>query len=1484
MSILPICQKLKPKAIAANTAFTKKKNLELSMLTKPLSTPMPTLKVWRIAALILTALFIVGCGGSGVESGSNNLLTCNVPNVPNADGTACVAPPPIQCDAPTVPNETNDACVVGADPSLPLPVFFPADNQAVLYYNRAAVDADNSTTDPAYEGWRLHTWNNDECDAYADADTDWANGRQHTGIDPNYGAYWILDLKDNFDNCHNFIIHLGTDDAGKELGGSDFQASLVQDDETYVRMNFTLSGEPTLFEYPIMSLGPQPVDIEGFGAHWLDANTILWDVADTVSTVKLHYSANADLESSLEDGINGTSIALMPATLDENQTAKAENLAALQAWEGEWSLEDAKTVLTTQAVVGGYDSDGVLIAATGLQNAKVIDDIFTAGDEDANEASLGAVYSDTGIAVSVWAPTAQNVELLIYNDNKTLASRYTMTRDTNTGIWQFEGDMSLDRQLYRYEVTVFHPQTGAVEVLEVTDPYSVSLSTNGRFSRFVNLSDDDLKPEGWDTQNIPTLENPEDAVIYEGHVRDFSIRDMSTSEENRGKYLAFTEQNTAPVLHLQKLVEAGLNYFHVLPANDIATIDEDPTKTVGLFDTVADLCRINADAVVCEEENSATLLIDVYNSYDPLAEAAKAQQLTSDMRAIDGFNWGYDPHHFNAPEGSYASNAEGVERIVEMRAMIQALHEMGLRVALDVVYNHTNASGVFAKSVLDKVVPGYFHRYEIDTGDIVRETCCDDTEPRNVMMEKLMLDSLLMWTEHYKYDAFRFDIMSQASKETMLQLRNSVQALDEDNYFYGEGWTRIDRGYEQANQLNMAGTQIGTYNDRIREAIRQGNIFSPDSDALLSDQDKVKMSMIGTLQDYVLETSAGVASNTSNLGGYALDPADIINYVSKHDNETLWDQLNYTLPMDISLSERIRAQNVAIGIPLVSQGIPFLQMGGDLLRSKSMDRNTYDAGDWFNFVDFTYETNNWNVGLPLAEDNEVRWEEMGEFIYSPERDASMADIIFASDVFNELLAIRTESPLFRLTTAEDIIDRIGFHNIGSNQQKGLIAMSVDDGVASDADTDGEARADLDIQNDAIVVLVNTGYETKSISINTATGFSLHALQMNSSDEAVRGATFNEAEDGNGIFTVPALTIAVFVKPQSGAQGYGLSAYATSGAPDVVPYGETTPYLRGDMNGWTTDNPFIYKGEGVYEVAVALEGSTTYGFKFASEDWETVNFGAAEGDDAALVETEPKVLARTNNNLAFTPAISATYLFTINASDAESPVLSIVNEEPYVGTPVYIRGALNDWGTNNELEYQGGRTYIMTMDIEPGNYEFKVASEDWDTVNFGALSADDADRNVNVGQTTALARTNDNLLLTIEEADRYVFVFDVNDENNPTIGVYKEAYFGDTEVYVRGGMNGWGTTDLFTYQGEGEYTVDIELSVGSAEFKVASEDWNTVNLGNPNDAISNLVTPDQPKVLAFSNNNLVVEVTEPGLYEFKVSGPNGQSPTLTVSPK
>ena len=242
------------------------------------------------------------------------------------------------------------------------------------------------------------------------------------------------------------------------------------------------------------------------------------------------------------------------------------------------------------------------------------------------------------------------------------------------------------------------------------------------------------------------------------------------------------------------------------------------------------------------------------------------------------------------------------------------------------------------------------------------------------------------------------------------------------------------------------------------------------------------MGMAGTLADFVLNTSGGRATTASALGGYAKDPADIINYVSKHDNETLWDQLNYVLPESLTLHERVRAQNAGMGITLLSQGIPFLQMGGDMLRSKSMDRDSYDSGDWFNYVDFTMQTNNWNVGLPLAEKNEARWSEMGQFVSSPERAASMTEIELAAEVFKEFLTIRQTSPLFRLTTAEEIMQRVGFHNLGTRQQVGLIAMSIDDGYNSEAET---LLTDIDVNYDAVMVMVNAGYEEKTLSVNTA---------------------------------------------------------------------------------------------------------------------------------------------------------------------------------------------------------------------------------------------------------------------------------------------------------------------------------------------------------------------------------------------------------------
>ncbi len=1443
--------------------------------------------------IMLSALVLSGCGGSDVVSG-RVALTCDVPNIPNSAGTECVPPPPIQCTPPTVPNETNDACVVGFNSALPEPVFFPAENQAVLYYNRADVDASNETNDTAYEGWRLHTWSNDACDAYADADTPWADGRIHDGIDPTYGAYWILDLKPGYAGtegaCHNFIIHIGTEDSGKEMGGSDFKGNLSQDDPRFARMNFTLSGVPEVFEFPIDSLGEQPVSVEGASAHWLDPTTILWNVDDAiVDTVKLHYSDSADIEITLDEGVvNSTTVELTEVDLTDQQQAIAPHLSGITAFAGSWTNDDAKAVLKTQAIVGAYDSEGKLVAATRMQSANAIDELYTKGENDADEATLGPIYTDSGITAAVWAPTAQNVRLKLYNPNKTLAQTLDMVLDDVTGIWSYDGGMDLDRQLYRYEVTVYSPVNDQIEVLDVTDPYSVSLALNGRFSQFVNLNDDDLKPEGWDTHVIPEITNFEDMVIYEGHIRDFSIRDESTSEANRGKYLAFTEKDSLPMQHLASLAEKGVTHFHMLPANDIATINEDPARSVEWTSTIQELCALTPASDVCNDGTSRDITIEEhYKSFDVLTEPGAAQAFTQQLRNFDQFNWGYDPKHFNTPEGSYSSDADSTARILEMRAMNQSLHEVGLRVALDVVYNHTNASGLFENSVFDKVVPGYYHRYTIDGGDIVRETCCDDTEPRNRMMEKFMEDSLLMWAEQYKFDSFRFDIMSQASKTTMVNLFEKVKAVDPDTYFYGEGWGKNTASYgdfEIASQFNMAGTEIGTFNDRIREAVRQGEIFSKeDSESALNAQDRVKMSLTGTLTDFVLKTSGGSDAETSVLGGYAKDPADIINYVSKHDNETLWDQFNYVLPEDLSLEERVRAQNIGVGIPLMSQGIPFLQMGGDFLRSKSMDRNTYDSGDWFNFVDFTMESNNWNVGLPLAQDNQGRWNEIAQFMNAPERAASMNEIEFASEVFKELLSIRSSSPLFRLTTADDIKARVGFHNLGARQQQGLIAMSIDDGLNEGADM---PLADIDMNNDAIMVLINSGYEEKSIEVATASGFELHSTMANSIDPVVRGASFMDTstdEATSGMFTVPALSIAVFVKPQMGAQAYGLSAFATAGAPDVVPYGDVTVYLRGAMNDWGTGNPFEYKGEGVYEAKLDLSGGVDYAFKVASEDWSTVDFG--DNAEPTVEENVEKTLFRGQGNLNINVSTDATYIFTLDANDSEAPILKVSNEEPYVGMPIYIRGSMNGWGTDNDLNYQGGRIYTTSIDLEATEHQFKVANDGWSMPNLGGFSEDDVDDVVTLGQDQLLIENGTNLFLNITQEGKYVFVFDTVNLDEPKIRVFEEAFFGDTTVYVRGSMNGWGESDALSYQGDGVYSVDIVLDGTDTAFKVASSDWSTFNLGAASDAESEVPIGEATTIYQDANSaNLTLTAPSPGNYEFKVIGPDANAPKVIVTPK
>ncbi|WP_273024972.1 alpha-1,6-glucosidase domain-containing protein [Rheinheimera sp.] len=1312
------------------------------------------IKLLKPALLLLAINLLAACGGGDSTKPGEVLLTCNVPQIPNAAGTECIDPPPIFCPAPTVPDAANESCIIGKDPNAPSPSVMAGPNQAILFYKRSG----------AYEGYRLHTWNNETCDAYQPSSlaSSWDNGLVHDGVDQNYGAYWILDLKPGYAGtagaCGNFIVHIGTDDAGKDPG-PDMQMPLSQEDPEFARMNWIFSGVNGVFEYPVVSLG---VSVQGAAAHWIDQNTFIWNASlDPSARVKLHYSAEADLAIGRNSQLNGSSIELMPVDLTDAQKALVPHLADKPAFSANFTADEAKAMLKNQLVLAASDVEGELLAATWVQAAKVLDDLYTKGDADADEATLGIQYQDGSIIASVWAPTARSVNLKVYNAAKSLTATHAMTADSATGVWRYNGSSALDRQFYRYEVTVYHPLTRKVETIESTDPYSLNVSLNGRYSQFVNLADADLAPEGWAERTVPTVAKPEDIVIYEGHVRDFSVRDQSVTEANRGKYLAFTETDSVPVQHLKALADSGLTHFHLLPLNDQANVNEDASKRIALSDTVAKLCQLKADAPVCGNTDANATLLSLLESYSPFGE--KAQELVQAIRSIDGFNWGYDPQHFIAPEGSYASSAEGVARIKEVRAMNKALNDLGLRTVLDVVYNHTSASGLNTTSVFDKIVPGYYHRYNEVSGAIERSTCCENTATEHRMFDKFMQDSLLILARDFGFNDFRFDIMGHSPKASILAARDVVRAFDPNVYFYGEGWNfgevTDNRLFVQAKQIDMAGTEVGTFNDRLRDPVRDAVLFSDNaSEENLRKQDLIRIGLAGTLKDYVLESYQGIAGPASSFGGagYAADPADIINYVSKHDNETLWDKLQYGLNASLTTAERVRAQNIALAIPLMSQGIPFMQMGSDMLRSKSMDRDSYDSGDWFNYVDFTMQSNNFAVGLPLAEKNADNWAAIGEILTNPNAKPAADDIRFASEVFKEFLSIRAGSPLFRLTTAQDVIDRVGFHNIGKGQTQGLIVMSLDDGIGV---------TDLDPAYDALVVVINGTSQQQSHTVPTAAGFDLHPIQQASADTNVTTASFS-AGVGEGTFTVPAYTMAVFVKAQGAMQGEGLAADATSGAPDIPPYEATTVFVRGAMNGWGEVDTFSYEGDGIYMATIDIAAGN-YEFKVASADWSTVDFGAG-ADGQAVTLGQAKALGRSGANLQLNLVNGATYVFVLDANNKEAPLLTVQELPPYgVGTTVYLRGALS-WDPVDAMPYVGANIYQVDLVLnEVKQYNFKFADASWGAINYGAAAGA-----MTLNSAKTLEYNAGDLSLNVTEAGTYRFSVDATVSEAPVMTITK----------------------------------------------------------------------------------------------------------------
>ncbi|MEO8012353.1 MAG: alpha-1,6-glucosidase domain-containing protein, partial [Dokdonella sp.] len=675
---------------------------------------------------------------------------------------------------------------------------------------------------------------------------------------------------------------------------------------------------------------------------------------------------------------------------------------------------------------------------------------------------------------------------------------------------------------YAYLVDVFAPGFGIVRN-RVTDPYSISLVADSRRSAIASLDAPSMKPPGWDVDRAPRrLEAATDMMIYELHVRDFSINDATVSPPNRGKYLAFTETSSNGMRHLRALAEAGMTDLHLLPVFDIASIPESG-------------CLVPTPSGAADSEAQ--------------------QAMIAAVRERDCFNWGYDPWHYTAPEGSYASDAhDPAVRVREFRRMVQAVHGIGLRVGMDVVYNHTPASGQQRTSVLDRIVPGYYHRLDAE-GRVERSTCCDNTATEHRMMAKLMIDSVIVWARDHHIDSFRFDLMGHQPRAVMIELQAAVnRAAGRHVELIGEGWNfgEVEDGvrFVQAAQGELNGTGIATFSDRARDAVRGGgccdsgavlvtrqghvNGLSHDPNPLaagiamrkdlLRSADLVRVGLAGSLRDVELLTADDRVLPLHRIdyegdpAGYASAPGEVVNYVENHDNSTLFDINVLKLPPTTSREDRARVQILALATTAFSQGVAYFHAGVDILRSKSLDRNSYNSGDWFNRLDWSYQDNHFGTGLPPAKDNAQSWAWLRPLLANAAIKPGPDEIAWTRDAFRDLLRIRASSRLFRLRTQAEVRERLRFHNTGSAQQPTVLAVTLD----------GSGLAEARFDEIAYFINVDRVAHDLTIASARAKSWQLHPLQRDTeaADARVRDEARVDAEAGR--FHVPARTAVVFV--------------------------------------------------------------------------------------------------------------------------------------------------------------------------------------------------------------------------------------------------------------------------------------------------------------------------------------------------------------------
>lgn len=547
---------------------------------------------------------------------------------------------------------------------------------------------------------------------------------------------------------------------------------------------------------------------------------------------------------------------------------------------------------------------------------------------------LGLTFSGNEAKFRLWSPEAEVVKLRIYKNARGGDAMETLDmQKAENGTWV--ASLSPDPFGKFYTFQILHNGRWLQETPGI---WPKAVGINGERAAVIDA--DAVAPEGWANDKGPALKAINDAVLYEMHHRDFSVH-PSSGIANKGKFLALTEDGTVTPLGdktgIDHLKELGVTHVHILPSYDYNSVDETQAP-------------------------------------------------------LNQYNWGYDPLNYNAPEGSYSTNANNPStRIMEMKQMVKALHDAGIGVVMDVVYNHTAQND---DSNFSLTAPGYFYRHRADGSYSDASGCGNETASERTMMGDYIVNSVKYWAKEFHIDGFRFDLMAIHDTETMNRVASELKKINPDIFVYGEGWTAgdsplpVERRALKENVAKMEG--IAVFSDDIRDAVKGHYSDAADRGFATGKpglEETVKIGIVASTAHPQVDYSKG---NNSKFA-YASSPRQIINYVSCHDDLTLTDKLAKSMP-GASEAERQRAARLAQTIVFTSQGTPFMFAGEEVFRNKKGVHNSYKSPDSVNAIDWTLKHVN-----------------ADQFNY-----------------YKELIKLRKSHPAFRMTTAEDVARHIKF--------------------------------------------------------------------------------------------------------------------------------------------------------------------------------------------------------------------------------------------------------------------------------------------------------------------------------------------------------------------------------------------------------------------------------------------------------------------------